>query len=121
MSEENQNDPTEPLVDSAPAAEFKPLVHPLWDDVEGIIALVPADGELHAVVAVNLSCAAEIIQLAYPNAKVGMLGYAKARPFRGDPVWFQVPVVVPNPDTSCVKDLAEAKRRAVVNYERRGF
>lgn len=118
---EDQKDLAEPLVESAPAEEFKPLAHPLWDDVEGIIALVPVNGEFHSVVAVNLSCAAEIIQLAFPDGSVGKPGYAKTRPHRGDPVWFQVPVVTPDPKVSSSKDIAEAKRRSVVNYERRGY
>lgn len=121
MSDENQNDLAEPLVESAAAEETKPLACPLWDGVEGVIAMVPANGELHPVVALNLASAEEIIKLAFPEAKVGKSGYAKTRPHRGDPVWFQVPVVEPDPKTSSGKDLAEAKRRAAVNYERRGF
>lgn len=126
MSDDNQIElvdsiPDAPVVESAPAEEFKPLVCSLWEGTEGIIAVVPANGELHSVVAIDLACAEEIIKLAMPDAKVGKSGYAKTRPHRGDPVWFQVPVIEPNPKMSSGKDLAEATRRAAVNYERRGF
>lgn len=102
-------------------SEDRPLLCKLWGEFEGVIAIVPADGELHTVVAQNLACAEDIIKLAFPNAKVGKAGFAKRRPFRGDPVWFQVPLVIPDPKKSSGKDLAEAERRAAVNYERRGF
>lgn len=127
MSDETINetiDDETPEVEAQP--EFKPIEVVLYEaegtSVPGILALVPVVGHgQQPIAAVSLEVAETIASLAYPNCQVGKGGYAKNKPCNGDQVWFQVPAVVLDEKKSAGKDIAEAKRRGDINFERRSY
>ena len=126
MSDETINETIDETPEVESKAEFAPIVVVLWEandePLVGILALVPVVGHgLQPIAAVSIEVAEAIASLAYPNCKVGKGGYAKNKPCNGDQVWFQVPAVVLDEKKSAGKDIAEAKRRGDINFERRSY
>jgi hypothetical protein len=127
VSDETINETIDETSEVEAQPEFKPIEVVLYEAaggtlVPGILALVPVVGHgLQPIAAVSIEVAEAIASLAYPNCKVGKGGYAKNKPCNGDQVWFQVPAVVLDEKKSAGKDIAEAKRRGDINFERRSY